>query len=133
MLQTLSLDPEALDEFYRYFRISKMAQFRGVPGATFIGNQRRSTASLDSEDNVLKTIARWVEEGTVSDTITGMAEQRTELVARELGSTSRRDIALCLIELCSRELENTGIRIAGNVSRTGRRETIEQTLKTTPS
>lgn len=124
MLQTLSLDPEALDEFYRYFRISKMAHFKGGPGAT---------ASLDSEDNVLTTIARWVEEGSVPDTTTGTAEQRTEMVAGELRSTSRGAIAHYLTEMCFRDLENTGIRIAGNVSWTRRRETIEQTFETTPS
>ncbi|XPS72599.1 Feruloyl esterase [Ascochyta lentis] len=71
--QTMSLDPEALDEFYRYFRISGMAHCGGGPGASFIGNQRRNNASLDPEENVLTAIVRWVEEGIAPDTITGTA------------------------------------------------------------
>jgi hypothetical protein len=71
--QTMAMNSEALDEFYRYFRISGMAHCGGGPGASFIGNQRRNTASLDPQENVLMAIVRWVEEGIAPDTITGTA------------------------------------------------------------
>ena len=71
--QTMGLAPASLDEFYRYFRISGMAHCGGGPGATFIGNQRRNTASLSPEENVLMATVRWVEEGIAPDTILGAA------------------------------------------------------------
>ncbi|KAF2621936.1 tannase and feruloyl esterase [Macroventuria anomochaeta] len=71
--QTMNLDSKALDEFYEYFRISGMVHCGGGPRATFIGNQRRNTASLDPEENVLTAIVRWVEESIAPETITGTA------------------------------------------------------------
>jgi hypothetical protein len=70
---TMGLESEALDEFYRYFRISGMAHCGDGPGATFIGNQERSVASLDPNENALMAIVRWVEEGVAPETITGTA------------------------------------------------------------
>ncbi|KAI1370135.1 Tannase/feruloyl esterase, partial [Hypoxylon crocopeplum] len=71
--QTMGLEPEKLDEFYRYFRISGMAHCGGGPGATFIGNQPRNVASLDPNENVLMAMVRWVEADIAPDTILGTA------------------------------------------------------------
>ncbi|KAF2845817.1 tannase and feruloyl esterase [Plenodomus tracheiphilus IPT5] len=70
---TMGLRPQELDDFYRYFRISGMAHCGGGPGASFIGNSRRNTASLSPKENVLLATIRWVEEGVAPDTITGTA------------------------------------------------------------
>jgi hypothetical protein len=72
---TMGLSSTELDDFYRLFRISGMAHCGGGPGATFIGNQRRNTASLEPEENVLMATVRWVEEGIPPDTILGTAFQ----------------------------------------------------------
>jgi hypothetical protein len=71
--QTVGLAPEALDEFYRYFRISGMAHSGGGPGATYIGNGPQSVTTLDPDESVLMATVRWVEEGIAPDTITGTA------------------------------------------------------------
>lgn len=71
--QAMGLEPAALDDFYRYFRISGMAHCGGGPGATFIGNQARSVSTLGPDENVLTAIVRWVEEGEAPDTILGTA------------------------------------------------------------
>lgn len=71
--KTMGLEPKKLDDFYRYFRISGMAHCGGGPGATYIGNQRRNTASLRPEENVLMATVKWVEEGIAPDTILGTA------------------------------------------------------------
>ncbi|KAK3897684.1 Tannase/feruloyl esterase [Staphylotrichum tortipilum] len=71
--QTMNLPPSALDDFYRFFRISGMAHCAGGPGATFIGNRRAGTASLDPDQNVLTAVVRWVEEGKAPDSILGTA------------------------------------------------------------
>ncbi|KAF5523518.1 putative feruloyl esterase B-2 [Colletotrichum aenigma] len=71
--KTMGLEPSALDEFYRFFRISGMAHCGGGPGATFIGNQAQSNAGLDPEQNVLMAIVRWVEEEVAPEAILGTA------------------------------------------------------------
>ncbi|KAH7119162.1 Tannase/feruloyl esterase [Dendryphion nanum] len=71
--KTMNLRPKQLDEFYRYFRISGMGHCSGGPGASFIGNQRRNSASLKPEENVLMATVQWVEEGIAPDTVTGTA------------------------------------------------------------
>lgn len=72
--RTMSLSHAAMDDFYRYFRISGMEHCFGGPGATNIGQRSRETApSLDPEENVLTAVVRWVEEGKAPDTITGTA------------------------------------------------------------
>ncbi|KXH41323.1 feruloyl esterase B [Colletotrichum salicis] len=43
--QTMGMDSEALDEFYRFFRISSMSNCGSGNGATFIGHQCAGTAS----------------------------------------------------------------------------------------
>ncbi|KAL2821297.1 Tannase/feruloyl esterase [Aspergillus cavernicola] len=73
--QTISSDNSAryYEHFYRYFRISGMAHCGGGLGASFIGNSRRSAASLHADENVLMAMVRWVEDGIAPDTITGSA------------------------------------------------------------
>lgn len=71
--QTMNLPSSALDEFYRFFRISGMAHCSGGPGATFIGNRRSGTASLDPDQNVLTALVRWVEQGKAPESILGTA------------------------------------------------------------
>ncbi|KAH7349062.1 Tannase/feruloyl esterase [Pyrenochaeta sp. MPI-SDFR-AT-0127] len=71
--KTMGLEPKKLDDFYRFFRISGMAHCGGGPGASFIGNQRRNTASLRPEENVLMATVRWVEQGIPPDSILGTA------------------------------------------------------------
>ncbi|SPQ26559.1 f3fddecd-5a43-4800-8eb1-10b872931a79 [Thermothielavioides terrestris] len=71
--QTMSLPSSALDDFYRFFRISGMGHCSGGPGAVFIGNQRANTASLDPDQNVLTAVVRWVEQGKAPDAILGTA------------------------------------------------------------
>lgn len=71
--QTMSLPSSALDDFYRFFRISGTGHCSGGPGASFIGQGRGSTASLDPDQNVLTAVVRWVEEGQAPDSILGTA------------------------------------------------------------
>ncbi|KAM5341456.1 hypothetical protein ACJ41O_014487 [Fusarium nematophilum] len=71
--KTMGLSSDELDDFYRYFQISGMAHCGGGPGATFIGNNARSLASLDPDENVLMAIVRWVEEGIAPDVVVGTA------------------------------------------------------------
>ena len=69
----MSLAPNELDEFYRFFRISGMEHCSGGPGAYHIGNQAESLSTLDPEENVLMAMVRWVEQGIAPETITGTA------------------------------------------------------------
>ena len=71
--ETMNLPSSALDDFYRFFRISGMGHCSGGPGATFIGQERTSTASLDPDQNVLTAVVRWVEEGHAPESILGTA------------------------------------------------------------
>ncbi|WAO87460.1 Carboxylic ester hydrolase [Fusarium falciforme] len=71
--RTMNLSSAELDDFYRYFRISGMAHCSGGPGATFIGNQAKSMASLDPRENVLMAMVNWVEQGEAPDAILGTA------------------------------------------------------------
>ncbi|PSN73504.1 tannase and feruloyl esterase [Corynespora cassiicola Philippines] len=71
--QTMGLAPEALDDFYRFFRVSGLAHCSGGPGAGFIGNQARNSASLEPEENVLMAMVRWIEEGVAPESIIGSA------------------------------------------------------------
>ncbi|KAK1621742.1 Tannase/feruloyl esterase [Colletotrichum phormii] len=69
--QTMGMNSEALDEFYRFFRISGMSHCGSGNGATFIGHQPASTASLVPEENVLMAMVRWVEYEVAPNTIMG--------------------------------------------------------------
>lgn len=71
--RTMGKPTAELDEFYRYFRISGMSHCAGGPGATFIGQQAPSTASLDPSENVLMAMVQWVEQGTAPESIIGTA------------------------------------------------------------
>ncbi|KAL4920477.1 Tannase/feruloyl esterase [Aspergillus aurantiobrunneus] len=73
VMQTMRLSPAELDGFYRFFRISGMAHCGGGPGAAWIGNTARNTASLEPDENVLMAVVRWVEEGIAPETIRGTA------------------------------------------------------------
>lgn len=69
-----ALGPADLDAFYRYFRISGMAHCSGGPGASFIGNQRKSLAAPDRpDDSVLMDLVRWVEEDQAPEFLAGTA------------------------------------------------------------
>ncbi|KAK0373934.1 hypothetical protein CLIM01_08700 [Colletotrichum limetticola] len=67
----MGMNSEALDEFYRLFRISGMSHCGSGNGATFISHQLASTASLALEENVLMAMVRWVESEVAPDTIMG--------------------------------------------------------------
>ncbi|KAH7377484.1 tannase and feruloyl esterase [Cadophora sp. MPI-SDFR-AT-0126] len=70
---TMGLSSTQLDEFYRYFPVSGMTHCSGGPGAAFIGNSARNSASLDPQENVLMRMIDWVENGNAPETITGVA------------------------------------------------------------
>lgn len=63
------MDSEALDEFHRFFRLSGMSHCGRDNGATFIGHQSASTASLALKENVLMAMVRKVESEVATDTI----------------------------------------------------------------
>ncbi|KAH0428416.1 feruloyl esterase b [Colletotrichum camelliae] len=69
--QTMGTDSDALDTFYRYFRVSGMSHCGSGNGATFIGHQSASTASLAPEENVLMAVVQWVENEVAPETIMG--------------------------------------------------------------
>ena len=67
----MGLNSSALDEFYRFFRVSGMGHCSGGDGAFRIGNQLETVSSLDPQNNVLMRIVDWVENGNAPETITG--------------------------------------------------------------
>ncbi|KAJ4017795.1 tannase [Fusarium irregulare] len=69
--RTMGLNSTQLDEFYRYFRISGCGHCSGGDGANRIGNNMANLGGKTAENNVLKAIVKWVEEGVAPDTITG--------------------------------------------------------------
>ncbi|KAE9370689.1 ferulic acid esterase [Stipitochalara longipes BDJ] len=69
--RTMGLNSSALDDFYRFFRISGMGHCQGGDGAHFIGNQLASVSTLDPQNNVLLRIVDWVENGNAPETVTG--------------------------------------------------------------
>ncbi|UQC77407.1 tannase and feruloyl esterase [Colletotrichum lupini] len=69
--QIMGMNSEALDDFYRVFRISGMSHCGSGNGATFISHQSASTASLALEENVLMAMVRWIESEVAPDTIMG--------------------------------------------------------------
>ncbi|KAF2139272.1 uncharacterized protein K452DRAFT_275434 [Aplosporella prunicola CBS 121167] len=68
---TMGLQADQLDAFYRFFRISGMNHCEGGDGAWAVGQRVSAQASLDPEKNVLMAIVRWVEEGVPPETVTG--------------------------------------------------------------
>lgn len=69
--RTMGLNSSALDDFYRFFRISGMGHCSGGDGAHMIGNQLMSVSSLDTQNNVLLRMVDWVENGNAPETVTG--------------------------------------------------------------
>jgi feruloyl esterase len=69
--RTMGLNSSALDNFYRFFRISGMGHCQGGDGAHFIGNQLASVSTMDPQNNVLLRIVDWVENGNAPETVTG--------------------------------------------------------------
>lgn len=69
--RTMKLSAAELDDFYRFFRIAGMGHCSDGPGASFIGNTKRTLASLDPDENVLMAMVRWVEQDIAPETITG--------------------------------------------------------------
>jgi feruloyl esterase len=71
--ETMGLNSSALDDFYRFFRVSGMGHCSGGNGAHLIGNQIIQLGdTLDSQHNVLLRIVDWVENGNAPETITGI-------------------------------------------------------------
>ncbi len=68
--KTMNLPPVALDDFYRFFRISGMSHCGGGEGAwdVFQGN---SVDFSTPSQNVLFALINWVENGQAPDTIQG--------------------------------------------------------------
>lgn len=67
---TMNLEPQELDDFYRFFRIAGMGHCQLGPGAWEIG-QGAPAPSKDPDANVLMAIVRWVEEGVAPETVMG--------------------------------------------------------------
>lgn len=68
---TMGLQPDEIDEFYRFFRISGMGHCSGGEGAWQIGQSIGMDASDSPDANVLMAIVRWVEEGVPPETVMG--------------------------------------------------------------
>lgn len=68
---SMNQTPAELDAFYRFFRISGLAHCSGGDGASSIGQNIDSVASLDPAENVLTALVAWVEDGAAPETITG--------------------------------------------------------------
>jgi feruloyl esterase len=68
---TMKLNPDQIDSFYRYFQISGMGHCGGGPGAHMIGQSSTASTSLDPNSNVLMALVRWVEQGLAPETIKG--------------------------------------------------------------
>lgn len=67
---TMQLEVEEIDEFYRHFRISGMGHCLFGPGAWSIG-QSPVKDTEEPEGNLLTAIVRWVEEGVAPESIQG--------------------------------------------------------------
>ncbi|KAI5370934.1 Putative tannase/feruloyl esterase, alpha/Beta hydrolase [Septoria linicola] len=69
---TMGLDHTALDNFYRYFRISGMAHcgVGGISGAGAWMFGQNAAASI-APNNIIDYLRDWVEDGNAPDTITG--------------------------------------------------------------
>ncbi|KAK7063619.1 carboxylic ester hydrolase [Favolaschia claudopus] len=59
--ERMRMQPAALDEFYRFFRISGMDHCAGGPG--------QELPSVDPDQNAVMSMVRWVEEGVAPNTI----------------------------------------------------------------
>jgi hypothetical protein len=73
--RTMGLTSNELDEFYRYFRISRLGHCSGGNGASFIGADEETFSSYDPDANVLAAIVRWVEDGVAPEYVLGTAHE----------------------------------------------------------
>lgn len=87
--ETMGLNYTQLDDFYRFFRISGMGHCSGGPGATFVGQNIASNATLNPEGNVLTAMIRWVEEGIAPDTVLGTAYVNETMSSGEIAFQRR--------------------------------------------
>ncbi|KAF5342880.1 hypothetical protein D9758_016098 [Tetrapyrgos nigripes] len=73
----MGLDPSQLNEFWRFFRISRMEHCSGNVGAWEIGQTlegggdgsgvNATDLELNPDRNMLMAVVRWVEEGVVPE------------------------------------------------------------------
>lgn len=87
--ETMGLNSSELDDFYRFFKIGGMGHCTGGPGATFIGQNIDTTATLNPDGNVLTAMVRWVEEGVAPDTILGTAYVNETITSGEVAFSRR--------------------------------------------
>lgn len=71
--QTMGLDYAALDDFYRFFRVSGTIHCNIGNGASNIGYGLNTAASNTPQENIFLALVQWVEEGIAPDTVTGTA------------------------------------------------------------
>lgn len=71
---TMSLPPDSIDEFYRYFRISGMGHCSGGVGAYDVGQgfTGRPDGVSRPDNNVLEAIVEWVENGVAPEYVEGI-------------------------------------------------------------
>jgi feruloyl esterase len=62
----------ALDDWYRYFRLSGTGYCGGGPGANYIGQSAQTGADEKAGDNVLLAMVAWVEKGAQPDILRGV-------------------------------------------------------------
>ncbi|KAL9118283.1 MAG: hypothetical protein Q9187_005173 [Circinaria calcarea] len=70
----MNADPQELDDFFRFFRISGMFHCNSGPGAWVLGQGGGAAAAgvpFESSNNVLAALVEWVENGVAPDTIEG--------------------------------------------------------------
>jgi len=67
----MNLTSAAMDDFYRFFRVSGMGHCTGGPGAWGIGQTAAGSAGASPEDNVLMSMVAWVEKGQAPEYIRG--------------------------------------------------------------
>jgi feruloyl esterase len=65
-------DTSALDDWYRYFRLSGTDHCGGGPGANFIGQRAQPGADEKTHDNILLAMVAWVEKGVAPETLRGV-------------------------------------------------------------
>lgn len=71
---TMSLPPNSIDDFYRYFRISGMGHCSGGPGSWDIGQGYvgRPKGVSSPQNNVLEAIVAWIEKGEAPEYVEGI-------------------------------------------------------------
>ncbi|KAL5339522.1 putative feruloyl esterase B-1 [Aspergillus crustosus] len=79
---TMGLNPEELDDFYRFFPISGMGHCAPGTGAGSIGLNSGTYVGDQPEDNVLLAVVRWVEAGIAPEFVRGSRVNGTEVEYR---------------------------------------------------